>query len=63
MNILLDGKETLEERFAEIDAKKVREEIEKSRSEGNIISPKIKKIIRMPELPKLIVTLVKRRAS
>jgi len=63
MNILLGGKETLEERFAEIDAKKVREELEKSRNAESVISPKIKKIIRMPELPKSIVTLVKRRAS
>ena len=63
MNILLGGKETLEERFAEIDAKKVREELEKSRNEESVISPKIKKIIRMPELPTSIVTFVKRRAS
>jgi len=63
IHILLDGKETLEERFAEIYAKKVREEIEKSRSEGSMISPKIKKIIRMPELPKSIVSLLSRKAS
>lgn len=63
MNILLGGKETLEERFAEIDAKKVREELKKSRSEDIVISPKIKKIIRMPELPKSIVTLLDRKAS
>lgn len=63
MNILLGGKETLEERFAEIDAKKVREELKKSRSEDSVISPKIKKIIRMPELPKSIVTLLDRKAS
>ncbi|GAG84923.1 unnamed protein product, partial [marine sediment metagenome] len=63
MHILLDGKETLEERFAEIDAKQVREALEKSRSEMSMISPKIKKIIRMPELPKSIVTLLDRKAS
>ncbi len=39
MNILLGGKETLEERFSEIDAKKVREELEKSRNEESVISP------------------------
>jgi len=63
MNILLGGKETLEERFSEIDAKQVREELEKSRSEESVISPKIKKIIRMPELPKSIVALLDRKAS
>ena len=63
MHILLDGKETLEERFAEIDAKQVREELEKSRSEMSMIPPKIKKIIRMPELPESIVTLIDRKAS
>ncbi len=63
MNIILDGRETLEERFAEIDAKQVREELEKSRSEMSMISPKIKKIIIMPELPKSIVTLLDRKAS
>lgn len=63
MNILLDGKETLEERFVEIDAKRVRKELEKSRSEESVISPKIKKIIRMPELPKSIVVLLDRKAS
>jgi len=63
MNILLDGKETLEERFAEIDAKNVREELEKSRSEMSMIPPKIKKIIRMPRLPKSIVALLSRKAS
>lgn len=63
MNILLDGKETLEEGFAEIDAKQVREELEKSRNENSVISPKIKKIIRRPELPKSIVALVRRKAS
>jgi len=63
MNILLDGKETLEERFAEIDAKNVREELEKSRSEMSMIPPKIKKIIRMLRLPKSIVTLFNRKVS
>jgi len=63
MNILLNGKETLEEGFAEIDSKQVREELEKSRTEESVISCKIKKIIRMPELPKSIVTLLDRKAS
>jgi len=63
MNILLDGRETLEERFAEIDAKQVREELEESKSGASMISPKIKKIIRMPELPKSIVALLDRKAS
>ena len=63
MRILLDGKKTLEERFAEIDSRKVREELTKSRSKGDIIYPQIKKIIRMPELPKSIVSLLSRKVS
>ena len=63
MRILLDGKKTLEERFAEIDSKKVREELAKSRSKGDMVYPQIKKIIRMPELQKSIVSLLSRKAS
>ena len=63
MRILLDRKKTLEERFAEIDSKKVREELEKSRSEMSMILPKIKKIIRIPGLPKSIVSLLIRKVS
>ncbi|MBA7567850.1 hypothetical protein ES708_09568 [subsurface metagenome] len=63
MRILLDGKETLEERFAEIDSKKIREELAKSRSKGDMVYPQIKKIIRMSELPKSIVSLLSRKAS
>jgi hypothetical protein len=63
MRILLDGKKTLEERFAEIDSKKVREELAKSRGKGDMVYPQIKKIIRMPDLQKSIVSLLSRKAS
>jgi len=61
--LLLDGKKTLEERFAEINSKKVREELAKSRSKGDMVYPQIKKIIRMPDLQKSIVSLLSRKAS
>ena len=44
LNIILNGKERLEERFAEIDGKIVREELLKQKDTERI-PPKIKKII------------------
>ena len=62
MRILLAGKETLEERFAEIDAKQVRRRLEQSRG-GTTRYPQLKKIIRIPDLPKSIVSLLKQAVS
>lgn len=56
LEIILNGK-TLEERFAEIDAKKVREELRKSQENSERIPPKIQKIIKKQELPKNLVQL------
>jgi hypothetical protein len=63
MQILLAGKKTLEERFAEIDSKEVRRSLEKSRIETSTIYPQLKKIIRLPDLPKSIVSLLEQAAS
>ena len=51
MNIILDGKETLEERFALIDEKLVRDELKKSNAENNNMSIRLKKMLRIPDLP------------
>jgi len=63
MQIILSGKKTLEERFAEIDSKEVRLGLAQSRVEISTIHPEIKKIIRIPNLPKTIVSLLKKAAS
>ncbi|MBW8036385.1 MAG: hypothetical protein FVQ79_12340 [Planctomycetes bacterium] len=63
MKILLAGKETLEERFAEIDSKEVRRRLEESRNTTGAMYPQLKKIIRTPELPKSIVSLLEQVAS
>ena len=63
MDILLNGKQTLPERFAEIDSKNVRKEIKKSNNEAEMISPKIKKLIKAPDLPESLVSFIINKAS
>ncbi len=63
MQILLAGKKTLEGRFAEIDSKVVRRGLEQSRSGTSTMYPPLKKIIRIPGLPKSIVSLLEQTAS
>ena len=63
MKILLAGKKTLEQRFAEIDAKEVRRRLEESRNGASMMHPQVKKIIRIPDLPKSIVSLLEQTAS
>lgn len=57
LNIILNGKATLEERFAEIDAKIVREELRKSQEDSEEIPPKIKRLVKKPHLPQLLAQL------
>jgi len=63
MQIILAGKETLEERLAEIDSKDVRLGLSQSRVEISTMHPEIKKIIRIPNLPKVVVSLLEQAAS
>jgi hypothetical protein len=63
MEIILAGKKTLEERFAEVDSKDVRCGLEQSKAEISTMPPEIKKIIRIPDLPKVIVSLMNQAAS
>ncbi len=63
MQIILAGKETLDERFAEIDSKEVRLGLAQSRVEISTMHPGIKKIIKTPNLPKAVVTLLKKAVS
>jgi len=49
LNILLDGCDTLEERFAKIDSHMVVEEFKKAKKKLQRLHPELKKIIREPE--------------
>jgi len=62
MQILLAGKKTLEELFAEIDSKEVRRAMEESGKLAGMMYPQLKKIIRIPNLPKSIVSLLEQAA-
>ena len=57
MKIILDGKETLEERFAEIDIKIVRKQLLELQKDSAKIPRAIKKIIKKPDFPKALVAL------
>ena len=63
MHIILAGKKTLGERFAEIEAKEVRYRLEQARIEMSTMHPEIKKIIRIPGLPKSTVSLLEQAVS
>ena len=56
--ILLNGKTTLEERFAEIDSEKARSEIKKNRNQNKKLPKKIEKIINHADFPNLFDRLI-----
>jgi len=60
LNIILDGKASLEERFSEIDSLLVHKELSKLQNVSEKIPPKIKRIIRMQEFPDTLVALFAR---
>ena len=57
MKIILDGTETLEERFAQIDIKIVRKQLLELQQDSVKTPRAIKKIIKMPDLPEALVAL------
>ena len=61
LSVLLDGKSYLEERFAEIDAKEVRNQVIKLKKESEMLSPKIRKLIKISEFPESVVSLLKQQ--
>lgn len=63
LEIILSGKATLEERFAEIDSKIVREEMKKSHEDSQKIPSEIKKIIKMPKLPEILGNLFEKQLN
>jgi hypothetical protein len=62
LTIILNGHNTLEERFAEIDEKLVRQEIKKSEGHQNI-SAKMKKVLRKPNLSSSLAKVAKAAAT
>jgi hypothetical protein len=53
--IILNGKQTLAERFAEIDSHKVRDELKKHHEKMEKLNPKVKKMIKMENILQIIV--------
>lgn len=63
MEILLDGKKNLSERFADVDAEIVREQMRRSTGTEYSVSTKLKKIISAPTFPKSLTLLIDKKAS
>ena len=57
LKIILDGKANLQERFSEIDAQLVQKELLNQQDFSEKVPPKIKKMIKLPELPEALVAL------
>lgn len=60
MALLLDGKATLEELFANIDVGIVRKQLLDAQKNPEKIPAKVKKIIAMPQLPHIITNIFHR---
>ena len=58
MEILLDGCNTLEERFAKVDSCMVAEKLKAEQKKYKKFSSEMKKIIRRPDLPKKVALLL-----
>ncbi len=63
MNLLLSGNTTLDERFAEIDSRKIRNQLLETVITPQTACPRMRKIIRLPNLPESIVALLECAAS
>ncbi|MCF6335235.1 MAG: transposase [Spirochaetales bacterium] len=63
MEVLLDGKKNLAERFADIDSEIVREQLRKSTGTEYPVSAKLKKIISTPMFPETLRLLIGKKAS
>lgn len=58
MQIILDGNDTLEERFEKIDSCIVTEKLKMEQKAYERISPEMKKIIQCPDLPNKLALLL-----
>ena len=57
VEIILDGCQSLEERFSQIDSKIVCEKLNQAQKTGEKMAPQVKKIISQPDLPEKISAL------
>jgi len=57
VSVLLNGKSSLEERFAEIDANEVREWMRNLQNESVPVLSKMKKLIKFSELPESLLSV------
>jgi hypothetical protein len=60
MKILLKGNQNLEQRFAQIDTQKVREEMKKHEEEWRGLPKGIRRILKMPDLPQKLFQQVEK---
>jgi len=58
LKIILDGCQTLEERFEKIDSRLVLEKLQAEKKNDERVSPVVKKIIRQPDLPAKLTKLL-----
>ena len=58
LEIILDGCNTLEERFEKIDSRLVTDRLKAEKKNKQKISPEMKKIIRRPDLPDRLIGLL-----
>ena len=58
LEIILDGSNTLEDRFEKIDSRMVIEKLKAEQKKYGKISPEMKKIIRRPDLPRRLALLL-----
>ncbi len=57
LHTILNGCKTLEERFSQIDAKIVYEQLKKAQKDMEGMSPKMKKIVKQQDLPQKIISM------
>ncbi len=57
LNIILDGCDTLEQRFARVDSQLVLQELEKNKKETGRLPQILKKMIREPAFPRKVGVL------
>ena len=58
MEAILDGNDSLEERFEKIDSYMVAEKLKAEQKEYGRISPEMKKIIQRPDLPSELISIL-----
>ena len=63
LSVLLDGRDSLQELFSEIDVQEVRDKIDKLRNESETTSAETKRIIKMLEQPESLIPLLQQNRT